>query len=169
MELVFTMLVPFLMLGVALWGLVRRVDLWSALVEGAGEGLQVSLRIVAQAAVVSIFPVIEADAPARNASSPSLVSSARPAARRMLASGLMYRKKAMVLKISSSVSCGWFSRGVPGIGIRALIGMESIPSSARLTAISSRSSQVSPIPMIPPEQAHIPSALTSFRVSTFWS
>ena len=47
MELVFTMLVPFLMLGVALWGLVRRVDLWSALVEGAGEGLQVSLRIVA--------------------------------------------------------------------------------------------------------------------------
>ena len=47
MVLVFTMLVPFLMLGVALWGLVRRVDLWSALVEGAGEGLQVSLRIVA--------------------------------------------------------------------------------------------------------------------------
>lgn len=47
MELVFTMLVPFLMLGVALWGLARRVDLWSALVEGAGEGLQVSLRIVA--------------------------------------------------------------------------------------------------------------------------
>ena len=46
MELVFTMLVPFLMLGVALWGLARRVDLWSALVEGAGEGLQVSLRIV---------------------------------------------------------------------------------------------------------------------------
>ena len=33
------------------------------------------------------------------------------------------------------------------MGINALIGMESIPSSARLTAISRRSSQVSPIPM----------------------
>ncbi len=46
MELIFTMLVPFLMLGVALWGLARRVDLWGALVDGAGEGLKTSLRIV---------------------------------------------------------------------------------------------------------------------------
>lgn len=46
------------------------------------------------------------------------------------------------------------------IGIRALIGMESMPSSARLIAISRRSSQVSPMPMMPPEQAHMPSALT---------
>ncbi len=45
MELFFSMLVPFLMLGVALWGMVRRVDLWSALVDGAGEGLKVTLRI----------------------------------------------------------------------------------------------------------------------------
>ena len=41
-----TMLVPIIMLAVALWGLVRRVDLWSALVEGAGDGLKVMLRIV---------------------------------------------------------------------------------------------------------------------------
>lgn len=46
MDLLVTMLVPFLMLAVALWGLVKRVDLWGALVEGAGEGIQVSLRIV---------------------------------------------------------------------------------------------------------------------------
>ena len=46
MELIYTMLVPFLMLAVALWGLVRRVDLWGALVDGAGEGLKVMLRIV---------------------------------------------------------------------------------------------------------------------------
>lgn len=46
MDLIFTMLVPFLMLAIALWGLVKRVDLWTALVEGAGEGLKVSLRIV---------------------------------------------------------------------------------------------------------------------------
>ena len=46
MELLVTMLVPVLMLAVALWGLVKRVDLWGALVEGAGEGIQVSLRIV---------------------------------------------------------------------------------------------------------------------------
>ena len=46
MELFFTMLVPFLMLGVALWGLVKRVDLWGAMVDGAGDGLKVLLRIV---------------------------------------------------------------------------------------------------------------------------
>ena len=46
MDLIFTMLVPIIMLAVALWGLARRVDLWSALVEGAGDGLKVMLRIV---------------------------------------------------------------------------------------------------------------------------
>ena len=46
MDLMLTMLVPALMLFVALWGLVKRVDLWSALVAGAGEGLQVTVRIV---------------------------------------------------------------------------------------------------------------------------
>ena len=46
MDIVMTMLVPFLMLGVALWGLWRRVDLWTALVDGAGEGLRVTLRVL---------------------------------------------------------------------------------------------------------------------------
>lgn len=46
MELIFTMLVPFLMLAVALTGLARRVDLWGALVDGAGDGLKVSVSIV---------------------------------------------------------------------------------------------------------------------------
>ena len=46
MELALTMLVPFLMLAVALWGLFRRVDLWSALIDGAGEGLKVTLRVL---------------------------------------------------------------------------------------------------------------------------
>ena len=46
MSLLFTMLVPFLMLAVALWGLVRRVDLWGALMDGARDGLNVLLRIV---------------------------------------------------------------------------------------------------------------------------
>lgn len=46
MDLMLTMLVPIIMLVVALWGLARRVDLWSALVEGAGDGLKVMLRIV---------------------------------------------------------------------------------------------------------------------------
>ena len=45
-SLFFTMLVPVLMLGVALWGLYKRVDLWDALTQGAGEGLGVLLRIV---------------------------------------------------------------------------------------------------------------------------
>ena len=48
-----------------------------------------SLRMVAHAVVVSIFPVIVADAPDRNAISPSFVSSALPAARRISAFGLI--------------------------------------------------------------------------------
>ena len=46
MELLYAMLVPFLMLAVALWGTFRRVDLWGALVAGAGEGLKVTAGIV---------------------------------------------------------------------------------------------------------------------------
>lgn len=46
MSLLFSMLVPFLMLGVAVYGLLRRIDLWDALMAGAQDGLQVLLRIV---------------------------------------------------------------------------------------------------------------------------
>lgn len=46
MSLLFTMLVPFLMLAVAVYGLCRKADLWGALVQGAGDGLGVLLRIV---------------------------------------------------------------------------------------------------------------------------
>lgn len=45
MELMLAMLVPMLMLLIALWGLARGVDLWGALVDGAGDGLKVVLRI----------------------------------------------------------------------------------------------------------------------------
>jgi len=45
MELMLTMLVPVLILLIALWGLIRKVYLWTALVAGAGEGLKVTLRI----------------------------------------------------------------------------------------------------------------------------
>ena len=43
MDLLFTMLVPFLMLAVALCGLVKRVDLWGALTDGAEKGLKVRI------------------------------------------------------------------------------------------------------------------------------
>ena len=46
MELFSTMLVPVLMLGVALWATLRKVDLWGGLVAGAEEGLRTSARIV---------------------------------------------------------------------------------------------------------------------------
>ena len=46
MDLIFTMLVPFLMLATALWGMWKRVDLWGALTDGAEKGIQVSLRIM---------------------------------------------------------------------------------------------------------------------------
>lgn len=45
-ELFFTMLVPFTIAGVALYGAARRVDVYSALVHGAGEGLGTLVRIV---------------------------------------------------------------------------------------------------------------------------
>lgn len=45
MELAMAMVVPGLMLGVSLWGLARKVDLWGALTDGAGEGLKVCVGI----------------------------------------------------------------------------------------------------------------------------
>ena len=46
MDFMFTMLVPFLMLGTALWGMWKRVDLWGALTAGAEKGIKVSLSIM---------------------------------------------------------------------------------------------------------------------------
>ena len=46
MDLLVTMLVPLIMAGVALYAMARRVDVYDALVQGAGEGLGVLLRIV---------------------------------------------------------------------------------------------------------------------------
>lgn len=46
MDLFFTMLVPFVIAGVALYGIFRRVDVYDALVHGAGDGLGVLIRIV---------------------------------------------------------------------------------------------------------------------------
>lgn len=46
MTLALTMVIPLVMAAVALWGLVRRVDVYDALATGAGEGLGVLLRIV---------------------------------------------------------------------------------------------------------------------------
>lgn len=45
-DLLLTMLVPLLIMAVALWGAVRRVDVYDALVAGAGEGLGVLIKIV---------------------------------------------------------------------------------------------------------------------------
>ncbi len=45
LDLFFTMLVPLTIAGVALYGALRRVDVYDALVSGAGEGLAVLARI----------------------------------------------------------------------------------------------------------------------------
>lgn len=45
-DLIFTMLVPLTIGGVALYGAFHRVDVYSALIQGAGEGLGVMVRIV---------------------------------------------------------------------------------------------------------------------------
>ena len=46
MQLFFNMIVPFTMCGVALYGAFHRVDVYSSLVQGAGEGLSTLVRIV---------------------------------------------------------------------------------------------------------------------------
>lgn len=46
MELFFTMIVPFLLCGVALYGTAKGVDVYSALIQGAGEGLKTVVNIV---------------------------------------------------------------------------------------------------------------------------
>lgn len=56
MELFFTMLVPLILAGVALYGMVRRVDVYDALLCGANDGLGVLLRIVP--ALVCLLPAV---------------------------------------------------------------------------------------------------------------
>ena len=46
MDLLFTMLVPLIMAAVALYGMARRVEVYDALVQGAGDGLGVLVKIV---------------------------------------------------------------------------------------------------------------------------
>ena len=46
MELFFTMLGPLIIAAVALYGMARRVDVYDAVVQGAGEGLGVLIKIV---------------------------------------------------------------------------------------------------------------------------
>jgi len=46
MDLFYTMLVPLIIAGVALYAMLHRVDVYSALVHGAGEGLNTLMRII---------------------------------------------------------------------------------------------------------------------------
>ena len=46
MQLFFNMIVPFTICGVALYGAFHRVDVYSSLVQGAGEGLSTLVRLV---------------------------------------------------------------------------------------------------------------------------
>ena len=46
MELFFTMLVPLILTGVALYGALHRVDVYSALCQGAGSGLETLIRVL---------------------------------------------------------------------------------------------------------------------------
>ena len=46
MDVIFTMVVPLTLCGVALYGAVRGVDVYSAVVKGAGEGLETLIRIL---------------------------------------------------------------------------------------------------------------------------
>ena len=56
MELLFTMLVPLILAGVALYAMARRVDVYDGLLTGAKEGLGVLLGIVP--ALVALLPAV---------------------------------------------------------------------------------------------------------------
>lgn len=56
MELLVSMLVPLILAGTALYGMARRVDVYDALLSGAGEGLGVLLRIVQ--ALAALLPAV---------------------------------------------------------------------------------------------------------------
>lgn len=56
MELLFTMLIPLILAGTALYAMVRRVDVYDALLCGAKDGLSVLLRIVP--ALVALLPAV---------------------------------------------------------------------------------------------------------------
>lgn len=56
MDLFFTMLVPLILAGVALYAMTRRVDVYDALLCGAKDGLGVLLRIVP--ALVVLLPAV---------------------------------------------------------------------------------------------------------------
>jgi len=45
-DLFYTMLVPFIIAGVSLYAVWRRVDVYTALIHGAGDGLNILMRIV---------------------------------------------------------------------------------------------------------------------------
>ena len=46
MDLLFAMVVPVILAGVALYGVWKKVDVYDALLQGAGSGLEVLLHIV---------------------------------------------------------------------------------------------------------------------------
>ena len=119
--------------------------------------------------VVRRSPTMAELIPARMASSSIWAINARPPAKRRKASGLMNRKTATVVSTSSSASGAAPSNGVPGIGFYTFIGIDFTPSSRTVSAKFTRSSIVSPIPMIPPEQTSIPSSIAWRMVSIFSS
>lgn len=84
----------------------------------------------------------------------------RPAERRTFAFGTAIRAMAIILMTSNIVTGSEPSSGVPGIGMRELIGTDSgCGLNSEMTSMSlSRSSLVSPRPRIPPQQIDMPAS-----------
>ena len=101
--------------------------------------------------VVSMSPTIRAFMPLLNAFSTMSDIMRRPPAKRMNASGFMKRNTAIVRRTSSRLIGAAFSNLVPFIGLSMLTGMDFTPCLRSSSAISMRSSAVSPMPMMPPE------------------
>ena len=128
-----------------------------------------SASCVGLGAVSSFSPKNTESAPARKHSTcSSRLIRSRPALSRTRAFGKAMRAVA-IRRTSWIESTGVaFCSGVPGDGIRQLIGTLSGGGSrlANSASIMSRSSSVSPMPMMPPQQTEMPAFCTCLSVSS---
>ena len=129
MELFFTMLVPLIIAAVALYGMARRVDVYDALVQGAGEGLGVLLRIVPP--LVGLLTAVY-----MLRASGALELAARALAPVLTALGIPPETVALLLvrPVSGSAALGVGAELIATYGPDSLIGRTAVMTSAVLSS-----------------------------------
>ena len=112
--------------------------------------------------VVSISPDIAEFAPLVNSALPLSGKSPLPPASLICPFGIIKRNMATIRRISSSERTRLCSNGVFGMGLSIFTGTDLTPSSLAVSAMSTRSSIVSPSPIMPPLHTSSPAAFAAF-------